>query len=281
MVKRVRRVKRVVRILLQIPHIFREKKHIINTGNNRKENRGMYYYPGTYGSSGALYFLLLAAIVFSMYASWRVRSVYNKYQNDRNARGITGAQAAGEILRRNGVYDVPIREISGASLTDYYDPKSNSISLSSDVYNGTSAVAVGVACHEAGHALQYANEYVPARVRMAIIPVTNIGSKLAFPLILGGILLSRLSPYLYQLVYVGIICFALSTLFQLVTLPTEFDASRRAMENIEAYGILQGEDAEKAGKVLRSAAMTYVAALAVSLLQLLRFISLYGGRRRN
>ena len=138
-----------------------------------------------------------------------------------------------------------------------------------------------MACHEAGHALQYANEYVPAKVRMAIIPVTNIGSKLAVPLILAGLLLSRSIPYLYQLVYVGIICFALCTLFQLVTLPTEFDASRRAMENIRANGILQEEETEKAGKVLRAAAMTYVAALAVSLLQLLRFLAIYGGRRRR
>lgn len=242
----------------------------------------MYYYPAYYGASGdVLYLTLLAAVVFSMAASWHVKSVYKKYQDDCNRRGITGAQAANEILHRNGIYDVPVREIPGASLTDYYDPKNNSISLSSDVYHGTSAVAVGVACHEAGHALQYANEYMPAKVRMAIIPVTNIGSKLAVPLILAGLLLSRSIPYLYQLVYVGIICFALCTLFQLVTLPTEFDASRRAMENIRANGILQEEETEKAGKVLRAAAMTYVAALAVSLLQLLRFLAIYGGRRRR
>ena len=145
---------------------------------------GLVYYSGYYGSSSILYFALLAAIVLSMVASWHVKSVFKKYQDDRNMRGITGAQAANEILHRNGVYDVPVREIPGASLTDYYDPKNNSISLSSDVYHGTSAVAIGVACHEAGHALQYANEYVPAKVRMAIIPVTNIGSKLAVPLIL-------------------------------------------------------------------------------------------------
>ena len=241
----------------------------------------MYYYSSYGGASGALYIALLAAMVFSMAASWHVKSVFKKYQDDRNARGITGAQAASEILHRNGIYDVPVREIPGSSLTDYYDPKSNSISLSSYVYHGTSAVAVGVACHEAGHALQYANEYVPAKIRTAIIPVTNIGSKLAIPLILAGLLLSRSIPYLYQLVYLGIIGFALCTLFQLVTLPTEFDASRRAMENIENYGLLQEEEAEKAGKVLRAAAMTYVAALAVSLLQLLRFLAIYGGRRRR
>ena len=244
----------------------------------------MYYYPGYYGgygTSGVLYIALLVAMVLSMAASWHVKSVYRKYQDDRNRRGITGAQAANEILHRNGIYNVPVREIPGSSLTDYYDPKSNSISLSTDVYHGTSAVAVGVACHEAGHALQYANEYMPAKIRTAIIPVTNIGSKLAFPLILAGVLLSRSIPYLYQLVYVGILGFALCTLFQLVTLPTEFDASRRAMDNIRANAILQDDEAEKAGKVLRAAAMTYGAALAVSLLQLLRFLAIYGGRRRR
>ena len=244
----------------------------------------MYYYSGysaAYSESVVLYLALLAAMILSMAASWHVKSVYKKYQDDRNRRGITGAQAAAEILRRNGINNVPIREIAGSSLTDYYDPKNNCISLSSDVYHGTSAVAVGVACHEAGHALQYANGYFPAKIRTAIIPVTSIGSKLAFPLILAGLLLSRSIPYLYQLVYVGILGFALCTLFQLVTLPTEFDASRRAMENIRANAILQDDEAEKAGKVLRAAAMTYVAALAVSLLQLLRFLALYGGRRRR
>ena len=271
--------------VLQISHKSGLKKVYNTTIRNILRGDGFVYYysgySGAYGMSGILYIALLAAMVFSMAASWHVKSVFKKYQDDRNMRGITGAQAASEILHRNGIYDVPVREIPGSSLTDYYDPKSNSISLSTDVYHGTSAVAVGVACHEAGHALQYANEYVPAKIRTAIIPVTSIGSKLAFPLILAGLLLSRSIPYLYQLVYLGIIGFALCTLFQLVTLPTEFDASRRAMENIENYGILQEEEAEKAGKVLRAAAMTYVAALAVSLLQLLRFLAIYGGRRRR
>ena len=242
----------------------------------------MYYYGGYggYGHSDILYIALLIAFAFSLYASWRVKSVYRKYQDDGNLRGITGAHAAREILRRNGLPGVEIREISGTSLTDYYDPKSNSINLSSDVYNGTSPVAVGVACHEAGHAMQYAADYFPVKIRTAIIPVTNIGSKLAFPLILGGLLLSRSISYLYQLVYLGLICFGLCTVFQLVTLPTEFDASRRAMECIQSAGILQGEEVDSAGKVLRAAAMTYVAALAVSVLQLLRFFAIYGRRRR-
>ena len=242
----------------------------------------MYYYGGYggYGGSDILYIALLIAFAFSLYASWKVKSVYKKYQDGRNLRGITGAEAAREILRWNGLTGVEIREISGASLSDYYDPKSNSISLSSDVYNGTSAVAVGVACHEAGHAMQYAADYFPVKIRTAIIPITNIGSKLALPLILGGILLSRSIPYLYQLIYLGILCFGLCTVFQLITLPTEFDASRRAMEGIRSAGILQGEEVDDAGKVLRAAAMTYVAALAVSMLQMLRLLSIYGRRRR-
>lgn len=241
------------------------------------------YYSSAYSlmDSPILLAALLAAIAFSCYASWHVKSVYKKYEKEHNLRGITGADAAREILYRNGLSSVSIREISGHSLTDYYDPKSNSISLSSDVYHGTSPVAIGVACHEAGHALQYAADYFPVKIRTAIIPVTTFGSKLAMPLVLAGLLLSRSIPYLYQLVYVGLICFGLCTFFQLVTLPTEFNASNRAMENILTYGILQGEEADKAGKVLRAAAMTYVAALAVSLLQLLRFIAIYGGRRRR
>ena len=242
----------------------------------------MYYYPyGFTTTSTPLMIALLAAMAFSFYTSWHVKNVYRQYQNTRNLRGMTGEQAAREILNRSGLYSVGIREISGASLTDFYDPASRSISLSSDVYYGTSAVAVGVACHEAGHAMQYAEEYLPAKIRTAIIPVTNIGSKAAFPLILVGLVLSQFSPYLYQLVYLGLICFGLSTVFQLVTLPSEFDASNRAMKCIQDYGLLQGEEVEAAGKVLRAAAMTYVAALAVSLVQLLRFISIYGGRRRR
>ena len=184
-------------------------------------------------------------------------------------------------MNRSGLRSVAIREISGASLTDYYDPKTNSINLSSDVYSGRSAVAVGVACHEAGHAMQYAEDYLPVKIRTAIIPVTRIGSGAAFPLIIAGLLLSQYSQYLYQLVYLGLICFGLSTLFQLITLPVEFDASKRAMKAIRSSGILQGEEVDNAGKVLRAAAMTYVAALSVSLLQLLRFIAIYGGRRRR
>jgi len=225
-----------------------------------------------------LYILLLAAIGYSLYASAHVNSVFKKYSGDYNRRGLTAAEAARRVLMANGISDVAINCIPG-NLSDHYDPRSNCINLSEGVYNSSSSVAIGVACHEAGHAVQYAENYFPVKIRTAIIPVTNIGSKLAFPLIIAGTLFARYSESLYILIYVGIACFALSTLFQLVTLPTEFDASSRAIKGIESMGILEGSELDHAKEVLRAAAMTYVAALAVSLLQLLRLLSIYGKRR--
>lgn len=236
----------------------------------------MYY---TYGGD-IYYFILLAVTLLSFAASRKVNSTYKKYAKERNLRGITGAEAARIILRQNGQSNVPNQEISG-ELTDNFDPRTNVLNLSQSVYYGTSPVAVGIACHEVGHALQHAQDYFPGKIRSAIVPVAQIGTKLAFPLILGGLLLSRLSASLYQLVYLGIICFAASTLFHLVTLPTEFNASRRAMQCIENAELLTEEERKSAGKVLTAAAMTYVAALAVSLVQLLRFIAIYGGKRRD
>lgn len=234
-----------------------------------------------YGYSNGLYLALFAAMLLSFYASWKVKHTYKKYGSIRSARGISGAQAARAILTRNGLSGIPINQIPG-TLSDYYDPRNNTLNLSADVYSGTSAVAIGIACHEAGHAIQNAENYLPAKIRSSIVPVAQIGTKIAFPLIIGGLLLSRLSAGLYQLVYVGIICFALSTLFHLVTLPLEFNASARAIRNIRETDILEGEEIAAAKKVLTAAALTYVAALAVSLLQLLRFIAIYGGgRKRN
>lgn len=236
----------------------------------------MYY---GYGRD-TLYFALIAVTLFSFFASWKVKSTYKKYAKEKNLRGITGAEAARIILRQNGLSNVPIQEISG-SLTDNFDPRTNVLNLSQDVYYGTSPVAVGIACHEVGHALQHAQEYLPGKIRSAVVPVAQIGTKLAFPLIIGGVILSQLSTALYQLVYLGIICFTASTLFHLVTLPTEFNASNRAMRCIESAELLTEEERGSARKVLTAAAMTYVAALAVSLVQLLRFIAIYGGRRRD
>ena len=184
------------------------------------------------------------------------------------------------VLMANGVNNVEIQRIPG-KLTDHYDPKANVIRLSEKVYDSTSTAAIGVACHEAGHAVQYAHSYFPIQIRSAIIPITNIGSKLAMPLILLGVVLSFLGNISYSIVYLGIACFGLSLVFQLVTLPVEFNASRRAMQAIEQGNILSVEEQRGARKTLKAAAMTYVAATAVALAQLLRLIILFGGRRRD
>ena len=181
------------------------------------------------------------------------------------------------MLSKNGVTGVRIERISG-NLTDHYDPKTNVIRLSESVYDNPSTAAIGVACHEAGHAVQYATNYVPIHLRAAIIPVTNLGSKLAMPLILLGIVLGALSDMSYFFVYAGIACFALSLVFQLVTLPVEFNASHRALQAIDQGGLLTEEEQKGARKTLTAAAMTYVAATAVSLAQLLRLLLIFGRR---
>lgn len=239
----------------------------------------MPYYYG-YGFDWTYLVIVLPCIILSLWASSSVNSTFKKYSKVHSYRRITGAEAAQRVLSASGVRNVRIERVSG-NLTDHYDPKSNVIRLSDDVYASTSVAAIGVACHEAGHAVQYAEHYGPIKLRAAIIPITNLGSKLAMPLILIGILLSFLGNFSYTIVYLGIACFGLSLVFQLVTLPVEFNASRRAMGAIEAGNILSEEEQRGAGKTLRAAAMTYVAATAVSLAQLLRLIVLFGGRRRN
>lgn len=224
--------------------------------------------------------LLLAATVFSVWASIKVNTTFKKYSAVRPSNGITGAEAARRVLDANGLYNVRIERIHG-NLTDHFDPRTNVIRLSDSVYGVSSAAAIGVAAHEAGHAVQYANGYVPLTLRNAIIPVTNIGSRLAMPLILLGLLFMGAGTQFIYIAYIGVACFALSTLFQLLTLPTEFNASRRALDSIEKSGLLYGEELSAAGKVLSAAALTYVAALAVSLLQLLRLLSIVNSSRRN
>lgn len=224
--------------------------------------------------------LVLPCVLLSLWASSSVNSTFNKYSKQFSRRGITGAQAAERVLRANGVTGVRIDRVSG-NLTDHYDPRTNVIRLSDSVYGSTSTAAIGVACHEAGHAVQYAHNYAPIKLRAAIIPVTNIGSKLAMPLILIGILLSAFEGLSFGFVYLGIACFGLSLVFQLVTLPVEFNASRRAMSAIEGSELLTPEEAQGARKTLTAAAMTYVAATAVSLAQLLRLVLIFGGRRRR
>ena len=238
------------------------------------------YMPYYYGFDWTYLVIVLPCLLLSFWASSKVNRTFARYSEQISARRITGADAAQRVLRSNGVYNVRIERVSG-KLTDHYDPKSNVIRLSDSVYDSPSTAAIGVACHEAGHAVQYAQNYFPIKVRSVIIPITNFGSKLAMPLILLGILFSSLGELSYTLVYLGIGCFALSLLFQLVTLPVEFNASRRAIEAIDQTDILTAEEMTGAKKTLRAAAMTYVAAAAVSFAQLLRLILLFGGRRRR
>ena len=234
-----------------------------------------YYY---YGFDWTYVLLVLPFIVLSMWASASVNSTFNKYAKQISSRNFTAAQAASRVLQANGVTAVRIEKISG-NLTDHFDPKSNVIRLSDNVYDSTSTAAIGVACHEAGHAIQYASHYFPIHLRAAIIPITNFGSKLAMPLILLGIVLSFLGAFSDALVYLGIGCFSLSFLFQLITLPVEFNASRRAMQAIESCQILTYDEQKGARKTLRAAAMTYLAATALSLAQLIRLLALFSGRK--
>jgi Zn-dependent membrane protease YugP len=222
--------------------------------------------------------LVMPAIIFSMITSISVQSTFNKYSRVRSSRGITGAEAARRVLDANGLYSVKIAPVRG-ELTDHYNPKDNTIYLSESVYNNPSTAAIGVAAHEAGHAVQHAKEYLPIRIRTAIVPATNFASKLSIPLIILGLLFS--ASGLIVLAYAGVACFAMSTVFQLVTLPTEFNASRRALNALSSYGILSRDELGDAKKVLSAAAMTYVAALAVSLMQLLRLLLIVGGNSRR
>ena len=181
--------------------------------------------------------LVIPAMIFAMWASNRVNKTFEKYQSQHSIKRITGAAAARRILDANGLQNVPIDLITG-NLTDNYDPTANVVRLSQSVYNNTSTAAIGIACHEVGHALQYATNYPPVRLRMAIIPVTRIGSRLSVPLIIVGILLGSLSYFFTVIAYIGIAFFALSTFFQLVTLPVELNASKRALQQIQANGLL-------------------------------------------
>ena len=235
--------------------------------------------PYYYGFDMTYVLLVLPCILLSLWASANVNSTFKKYAQQFSMRRITGAQAAQRVLSSNGVTGVRIERVAG-NLTDHFDPRTNVIRLSDNVYDSTSTAAIGVACHEAGHAVQYAQQYAPIKLRAAIIPITNIGSRLAIPLILLGLLFSS-ADMSYTFVYLGIACFGLSLVFQLITLPVEFDASHRAMQAISAANILTEDEQRGARKTLTAAALTYVAATALALAQLLRLIMLFGGRRRD
>ncbi|MCI9120501.1 MAG: zinc metallopeptidase [Oscillibacter sp.] len=219
--------------------------------------------------------LLIPVLILSVWAQAQVSGSFRKYSRDQNRRGLTGARAAEAVLRANGVYQVAIRPTSG-HLTDHYDPRDHTIYLSESVYSAPTVAAVGVAAHEAGHAVQYAVGYSPIRLRSAIVPLTNLGSRCSVILLLVGMLL-----YSQSLFLIGILLFSLTTVFQLVTLPVEFNASRRALEAIEGQGLLDTDELSGARKVLRAAALTYVAALLMSALQLLRYVLIFLGRENR
>lgn len=236
----------------------------------------MIMYPYYYYYMDPTYVLVLAGAVLCLIASLWVNSSMAKYHKIRNSRGMTGAQAAEQILRAAGLYDVRI-ECLGNGKGDHYDPKAKAVRLSYENYHGMSITALAVAAHECGHAKQHAQGYAPIKFRSALVPVANIGSHLGLPLIILGVLLS----WNYVLIQIGIWAFALAVIFQLVTLPVEFNASNRALQTMDSMGLLGSTEIRGARAVLTAAAMTYVAAAASSILQLLRLILLFGGNRRR
>ena len=228
-----------------------------------------YYYGFDY-----TYVLVLIGAVLCMWASYRVNSVYNKYSHIRSASGMTGAEVAQRILDRNGVRDVRVEHVSG-NLTDHYDPRTQTVNLSDAVYGSTSVAALGVAAHECGHVMQHESGYMPLKIRTALVPAANLGSQIGLPLVIIGLIFGLSNSF----IAIGIWIFALAVLFQIVTLPVEVNASHRALAMLEEYGILGTDEVEASRKVLGAAAMTYVAAAASAVLQLLRLIML--GRRRD
>ena len=232
---------------------------------------GYYYWDPTY-------ILVVIGAVICMIASARVKGTFNKYSQLRSMSGVNGAQVAQRVLQAAGIYDVQVRHVSG-SLTDHYDPRTKTVNLSDPVYNATSVAALGVAAHECGHAIQHAKSYAPLSIRSALVPIANFGSMLAWPVILIGLFFNTRSSGL--IIDIGILLFSAAVLFQLVTLPVEFDASRRALVMLRTQGILADDELKYTRRVLKSAALTYVASAAAAILQLLRIILITNGRRRD
>ncbi len=233
---------------------------------------GMFYlgYDSTY-------ILVLIGVALCLLASSRVNSVFRRYSSVRSCSGMTGREAAEKILRANGIYDVTVRHIPG-NLTDHYDPRNKTLGLSDATYGSASVAAIGVAAHECGHAVQHATGYAPLKFRGALVPVANFGSAIAWPLILIGLVINSNSALLF--IDLGILLFSAAVLFQIVTLPVEFNASNRAVNALEKSGMLYPEEIRQTKAVLGAAALTYVASAASAILQLLRLI-IIGGRRRN
>lgn len=230
------------------------------------------YYPMYYGFDST-YLLVLIGVVICLIASAKMNATFNRYSRVRSASGMTGRDAAQRILQSAGIYDVRVEHVAG-NLSDHYDPRNKVLRLSDATYNSTSVAAIGVAAHECGHAMQHAHGYAPLKLRSVLVPVANFGSNIAWPLILIGLVLGGSS-----LLNLGIIAFSMAVLFQLVTLPVEFNASRRAVQILGSTGILYGDELRATRKVLSAAALTYVASAASSILQLLRLVLLFGGRR--
>ena len=230
--------------------------------------------------------LVLPTVILALYAQAKVNSTFNRYRQERSYRGMTGQEVAMQMLRNAGIYDVPVQMVAG-HLTDHYDPKNRVLRLSESVFNSSSIAAIGVAAHEAGHAIQHQEGYAPLHLRNAIIPLTRIGSNLSMPLIFIGIALGGLSSAAsainmgWYIIVAGIALFGVAVLFQVITLPVEFNASRRALATLGSTQILMEDEAKKARKVLSAAALTYVAAMAQALANLLRLILIVGGRRRD
>lgn len=229
---------------------------------------------GFYGFYDPTIILVLIGAVISMIASARVQSTFQNYSKVRSMSGMTGAEAARRLLNSQGIYDVTVQQVAG-QLTDHYDPRNKTLGLSQSVYGSTSVAAIAVAAHECGHAIQDDVEYAPLKLRGAFVPVATFGSQLSLPLILIGFFLGGGGSFLVQ---VGILLFSMALLFQIITLPVEFNASKRAAVLLEQTGILHGQEVAQTKKVLGAAALTYVAAVAASMLQLLRLVLLFGGR---
>ncbi len=231
----------------------------------------LYYFDPTY-------MLVLIGAIIVMVASANVKSTYRKYAQHRSMTGMTGAQVAERLLRSAGIHDVSVGHVAG-ELSDHYNPATKVVNLSDAVYGSSSVAAIGVAAHECGHAIQHAKGYAPLKFRTWFVPVANFGSKLAWPLILIGLFINSESSWL--VIEAGIFLFSFAVIFQLVTLPVEFNASSRALVLLEQQGILSEQELPYTRKVLKAAALTYVASAASAILQLLRIIMLFGGRRRD
>ena len=232
------------------------------------------YYPMYFDPT---YMLVLIGVVICLAASAKMRSTFSRYSGIRNHSGMTGREAAEQVLHRAGIYDVRVEHVSG-NLTDHYDPRSKVLRLSDATYGSASVAAVGVAAHECGHAIQHATGYAPLAFRSALVPVANFGSTIAWPLILIGLLFNSQSSVLF--LNLGILAFSLAVLFQIVTLPVEFNASSRAIRMLSGNGMLYEDEVQATRKVLTAAALTYVAGAASAILQLLRIILISNSRRR-